>query len=299
MYLPFARRERLGPTTTLGPIEQSQLGPVIFSSYAVPPKAEEREPRTVDVSDSFVVTLVSFGGLRWQQGSDSLSVGAGQLVVSDGKLVGDVESTTDIRTCTLRFPKESLVLGDAQAALLSTTILTTNDAVPAALRAIARQISIAHGRHAAGVGDRLGQAVIDLTAALALQVVGIAGEPESVRRGLVARCAQHVEAHLRDPALSPATIAAALHISVRSLHLAFETEETTVARLILRRRLERARRDLDAPAGLHASIASIGSRWGFASASHFSRVFKGFYGVSPIEWRLARFAPSRSLSPDG
>ncbi|MFG2307054.1 AraC family transcriptional regulator [Actinacidiphila glaucinigra] len=33
------------------------------------------------------------------------------------------------------------------------------------------------------------------------------------------------------------------------------------------------------------TIEAIAHRWGFASAPHFSRVFKAAYGVSPREWR--------------
>ncbi|WP_435812131.1 AraC family transcriptional regulator [Streptomyces olivaceoviridis] len=48
-------------------------------------------------------------------------------------------------------------------------------------------------------------------------------------------------------------------------------------------------------------------RWGFTSPSHFSRVFRATYGVSPAEWRnsmvlaapLPRRPASTSLRPDG
>jgi transcriptional regulator GlxA family with amidase domain len=33
--------------------------------------------------------------------------------------------------------------------------------------------------------------------------------------------------------------------------------------------------------------AAIGTRWGFVSPSHFSRVFRGAFGQSPTEYRAA------------
>ncbi|WP_307853105.1 helix-turn-helix domain-containing protein [Kitasatospora sp. RG8] len=41
-------------------------------------------------------------------------------------------------------------------------------------------------------------------------------------------------------------------------------------------------------------MAAVAGRWGFASASHFSRAFRAAYGVSPREWQAASGrAPSR------
>lgn len=33
------------------------------------------------------------------------------------------------------------------------------------------------------------------------------------------------------------------------------------------------------------TIAAVANRWGFMSATHFSRVFRAAYGMSPSEWR--------------
>jgi len=137
------------------------------------------------------------------------------------------------------------------------------------------------------VGARLGTAVLDLLAvAFAERLDRDEVVPVDTRqRALLHRINVFVDDHLADPELSPRGIAAAHHVSVRYLYKIFETQETTVAGWIRRRRLERARRDLRDPALHDRSITAIAARWGFSSPAHFNRAFRKAYGVTPGECR--------------
>jgi len=53
---------------------------------------------------------------------------------------------------------------------------------------------------------------------------------------------------------------------------------------IMTERLEGARRTLAAPTR-STTIGTIARRWGFTDSTHFSRRFRGAYGLSPREWR--------------
>jgi AraC-like DNA-binding protein len=90
---------------------------------------------------------------------------------------------------------------------------------------------------------------------------------------------------LGDPELSPPTVAAAHHISVRYLHKLFAAQDATVAGFIRSRRLERSRRDLLDPARSERPVSSIAARYGFAEPAHFSRTFRAAYGSPPGEYR--------------
>ncbi|WP_327707917.1 helix-turn-helix domain-containing protein [Streptomyces sp. NBC_00464] len=81
--------------------------------------------------------------------------------------------------------------------------------------------------------------------------------------------------------LSPGAIAAAHHISVRHLHALFRASGATVGDHVRRRRLERIRRDLLDPALKHLPAYVLASRAGLGEASHFSRVFRAEFGLSP------------------
>jgi len=83
-------------------------------------------------------------------------------------------------------------------------------------------------------GARLATALLDLlTVAVAAEVDRrSAVPPDARRRARLGRIYASIDARLGDPDLTPATIAATHHISVRYLHLLFETEQHSVADLI-------------------------------------------------------------------
>lgn len=117
------------------------------------------------------------------------------------------------------------------------------------------------------------------------------GTPETRRHALLTTVQAFIQQHLGDARLSPAAIAAAHHISLRSLHQLFHDEGLTVAGWIRQRRLERCRRDLADPALASRPVAAIAARWGFTSAADFSRAFRAIHGMPPAEYRRsARFA---------
>ncbi len=81
-------------------------------------------------------------------------------------------------------------------------------------------------------------------------------------------------------------IAAAHHMSLRSLHQLFHDEGLTVAGWIRKRRLECCRHDLSDPALASRPVAAIAARWGFTSPGDFSRTFRAVHGLPPAEYRM-------------
>ena len=134
-------------------------------------------------------------------------------------------------------------------------------------------------------GAHLSDAVIDLIAACFSPGDEHAGQTASRRGQLIANIRAHVEANLSDPGLDVASIAAAHHISTSYLQKLFASESISVAAFIRERRLERCRRDLADPANAQRSAASIAAHWGFHDASHFSRLFRNTYGMTPGDCR--------------
>ncbi|WP_406117948.1 helix-turn-helix transcriptional regulator [Streptomyces sp. NBC_00989] len=95
-----------------------------------------------------------------------------------------------------------------------------------------------------------------------------------------------VQDHLGKADLTPDTIAAAHHTSLRYLHKLFQQEEGhTVACWIRSRRLEACRRDLADPRLAARPIHTIAARRGFSSPAHFSQAFRAAYGTAPREFR--------------
>lgn len=107
----------------------------------------------------------------------------------------------------------------------------------------------------------------------------------SVKQAQLRRVQQHILENLHDPALSPATTAAAFRMSRRYLYNLFALASTTPADFILSARLERCRDVLcDAAQGAR-QIGDIAYRYGFSDAARFSHAFRKRFGASPSEYR--------------
>ena len=109
----------------------------------------------------------------------------------------------------------------------------------------------------------------------------------ALERLLLTELKAHIERRLDEAGLTPATIAAHHHVSLRYLYRLFEAEGAGVCEWIRTRRLERCRQGLSDPSLRSTSTARIATRWGFGSPAHFSRVFRARYGVSPAAYRGA------------
>jgi AraC-like DNA-binding protein len=95
---------------------------------------------------------------------------------------------------------------------------------------------------------------------------------------------RYIERNLLAGTVTPAAIASAHCVSIRTVNRVFSVTGQTVGEVVRARRLARARGDViksDRP------ISGIAQRWGFSDTGHFSRTFKAHYGSSPTDYRNA------------
>lgn len=133
----------------------------------------------------------------------------------------------------------------------------------------------------AGVTD----AILGLVANTYRQVLGSTIDHNSLGAAHRMRIINYIEENLGDSQLTPTQIAGAFRITTRYLHHLFSDEDETVARYILRRRLEECARSLTSPSQRKRTITSIAFDHGFSSATHFGRVFRSRYDLTPREYR--------------
>jgi AraC-like DNA-binding protein len=105
--------------------------------------------------------------------------------------------------------------------------------------------------------------------------------PDVQLAALLAFCRRN----LGDPELSPQLAAAALGISVRTLHLRFERVGQSFGRWLLDNRLGACGSALRDPTQQASTISEIAYRWGFNDLSHFNKAFRARFGMTPREWR--------------
>jgi AraC family transcriptional regulator, positive regulator of tynA and feaB len=134
---------------------------------------------------------------------------------------------------------------------------------------------------------RLGRATAQLVAALITTAVGDSRRREALGDSLLLRITMYIDDHLADPELSAGQIAAAHSVSLRQLYRVWARSDHGVPlrEWILRRRLERARGQLNDCNPVEMTIAAIARGNGFPNASHFARQFRQAFETTPREWR--------------
>lgn len=104
---------------------------------------------------------------------------------------------------------------------------------------------------------------------------------------LLIRAKAFIEDSLVDAELSPVAVASAVNVSIRTLNRAFEAQELTVGGWIRERRLAQCGIDLSDERMARVPVSSVGCKWGFWDAAHFSRLFKAHFGQTPRAYRRA------------
>ncbi|MFE0422915.1 helix-turn-helix domain-containing protein [Streptomyces sp. NPDC058953] len=230
-------------------------------------------------------------------GTTVLSQGGREAALDPGDLVlfsssSPYRATTSpgytFGTCTiLQLPYERLPFPRRVIDRVSSRRLTASSGIAAVTRRYLAELSD-QAPHCTprSMTDMAGVTLDLISAWLAYELEEEARVPPVVHhRVMEARVHDYIRRHLGDPGLTPAVIASAHGMSVRSLYQLFERQGLTVAAWVRERRLENCRRDLADPDLCSRSIQAIAARWGFTDPGHFSRLFRRTSGVTPTDYR--------------
>ena len=135
------------------------------------------------------------------------------------------------------------------------------------------------------VAPRMTHAILDLVASAYTPLPQAQSDRSSLASAHRIRIVNYIEAHLGDPDLTPMRVADSCKMTPRYLHHLFSHESETVARYILRRRLDECSRALTIASQRERTVTAIALDYGFNSPTHFGRVFRARYGMTPREFR--------------
>ena len=172
---------------------------------------------------------------------------------------------------TVRLPGSS-PLGNLLSASLSATIQNF-DALPAAINeGVLRNLSalVALAYNASDEGRELGR--------------------DAQRAARLSAVRNHIQQHLADPGLSPASVADASRMSLRTLHALFAATGESFSQYLMCRRLAACYAALTGPEAWRRPISALAYAWGFNSLATFNRAFFAAYGRSPSDARAAAAA---------
>jgi AraC-like DNA-binding protein len=270
-----------------------EFGAVQATLMTTTPHSVHRTPKRIRQDDPEVLKLgciVRGGGGMMAQDGRRADFGVGDLCLYDTSrpyLAGLTPDVPATQMLLLRFPRSLLPLPARDLRRLSAVRIPGGQGIGA----LASQflLQLARHMHELDLSDtaRLSTLTLDvLTAALAHELDAQRALPPPTRhRALLAQIHAFIHRNLGDRDLSPTSIAAAHHISLRHLHKLFHDQGHTVAGWIRDRRLEQCRRDLADPRLGTRPINAIAARWGFPNPAHFSQAFRNTYGLSPRQFR--------------
>lgn len=272
-----------------GEVRHRQIGNVGISDVRASAMRAGRTPATISRAphDELIAVLHLDGISQTGQGSDRavLGPGSGAVVTTDEPYF--FQFPHPFRQLVLKMPRgllpgarirggrpQSLSLAAGPAHLLQSLVLSSLDE-PLAFSA----------------DEEIG---IERAFAELFRAASFPTDSDRARRAEAPQYSHaclFIRAHLADPALKPAAVAAETKMSTRNLARLFARHGTTVERAIWRERLSAAHRDLLDPRLVERSITDIAFSWAFNDAAHFSRSFAKAYGIAPSALRAASKRP--------
>jgi AraC-like DNA-binding protein len=291
-FVPLEVSTPTGNTDFRGRLSGTDLGSLRLIEVRAEPHTARRTARLVKAAPAgcYKIGVQLRGTAVLIQDGREATLSPGDFSFYDTDRPYTLAFSDSHRMLVLVFPRDMLGLPHDQLARLTATRLPGQAGGTAALIGplLVQVAGLLDKVYAPGpeIGVRLAGNVVDLLGTvLAERLDATPGDPDAAHRSLMLQITAFIEAHLGDPDLAPAQIAAAHHISLRHLHKLFHASGTTVVGWIRQRRLERCGHDLRDPGWASRPVAAVGARWGYPDPAHFSRLFKATYGIGPRDYR--------------
>ena len=275
----------------------SDVGRLTVCSIRSNATVVERTPRLSrdDLEPSIFLGLQREGSALVVQRGRETVLRPGDLVVYDSTAPYTLVDGDGIRQHFFRVPLSRLALPHDTIRDVTATKLSPGHPVAELAATYLGRLASRPALFDAPGAEAVGQPSIELIrAVITTHLDATEIRTESLRGSLALRVLEYLRAHLGEPQLGAAQVAAEHHVSIRHLYTVLAENGISLGDWIRTHRLEACRTDLASPASQHRTIESVARRWGFADMSSFSRAFRSAYQMSPREWRrLQRQDPGR------
>lgn len=264
------------------------VGPVRICSARSTAVTLRRTERLAREDEEAAVTLgvqMTGSSVVVQRGREAL-LGPGDCAVHESIAPYTLLFDEGVDYRFIRFPRAALALPDRLLRDMTAVPLGSGNPLARLAFTYFSQLAVTDELHQDAHADTVVAPSVELLRAVLASQHGdssLARAPLEATLSL--RITQYIRAHLADPDLSAARIAAAHGISVRHLYAVLSRSGISLGDWIRSRRLAECKRELAGPNRRLRTIAATGRSWGFVDATHFSKVFKKAYGISPRAWR--------------
>lgn len=247
-----------------------------------------RRPGCTSTGDGndYIVYLQTEGTGEITQSGYTAVLQKGDLTIFDSARPVTIQRSAHCHSYCIKFPQRLLSVPAVYMSDLMAVRFAASDGLTPAVETMITTLERTFGNVPPICQRTLALTTIDLVTALIHSRTGPSAGP---RRGAIDKALEemqgYIDTRLSDPELTPQVIADAHFTSLRRVYNIFNSAGLTVSGWINHRRMERCRRDLGDPLMSTVPVASIGSRWGFKTPSHFGRSFKAAFGMTPGEYR--------------
>ena len=276
-----AERQPLPPTRgVVGRLASRQVASMRIMQVSCPAMTIVRgSQRNTGSSGCLYLSLMRSGTATMQSGQQMIRQAQGDVAMWDGDEHDLWTFHQSIDALCVGMPKTALrtELGLDGRGLVLGKDSWMRDAVAGLIHAASAMQGPAHG----SVAFRMQEALFN--AALAGWETQNRSNSRVPRGSRLMLAQEYINARLADPNLQASDVAAAVHVSDRTLNRLFASLGTTTAAWIWNQRLAMAHRLLQAGG---RSVTDVALSCGFKSLSHFSHAFKNRYQVAPA--RLTR-----------
>jgi AraC family transcriptional activator of tynA and feaB len=268
-------------------MEWSAVGQLQITDLRVSAHQAERGRAAIDQagSESLIFNFMLAGSGESMQDGKSARLEPGRGAFCNGARPFTLQFSDDAHFFVLQIPHASL---NCKVASLdratSCDLAHDNQLFPLVSSYIAQLASRRSFLPAAA--NRISTNLIDLVSAMVSE--SLDRKPVDLseyKTATLTRLHAFVDERIGDPDLNCASVALALGLTQRYLNKLLEAEDTSLGRLIWRRRLDMIKRDLRNPALSSRSISTIALARGFNDLGHFSKTFRKHHGMSPREYR--------------
>ena len=213
-----------------------------------------------------------------EQGGRTQRIGPGEIVLIASSHVYRQSFDEQTEITALRFPSHALKERGLWHDLRGPITPDMSAADTRAIGELVMSIAAQRGKTSEGLRRRQGDQLLELIDLLI-------DDPAVMMRtrrsdATLFRARRFIAQNLRNGELTVSRIAAAACVSDAHLSRLFSGAGQSVMRFVWESRLELAAEMLRHSQG-HAQISDIAYRCGFSTPTHFSRVFRARYGISP------------------